>query len=113
VSVITYGVLVDEALQIAAELAEKGVDVEVVDLRTLRPLDIETILNSVEKTGRVVVAYEGYRTGGVGAEIAATIAARCAPAAQCHSLGSCYGRRRRNPRWDRKGFGLGLSLCSG
>jgi len=74
VSVITYGVLVNDALQVAAELAEKGVDVEVVDLRTLRPLDTETILNSVEKTGRVVVAYEGYRTGGVGAEIAATIA---------------------------------------
>ncbi len=74
VSVITYGVLVDDALQAAAELAQQGVEVEVVDLRTLKPLDIETILDSVRRTGRVVVAYEGYKTGGVGAEIAALIA---------------------------------------
>jgi pyruvate/2-oxoglutarate/acetoin dehydrogenase E1 component len=45
-----------------------------VDLRTLKPLDVETILASVERTGRAVVAYEGYRTGGVGAEIVALIA---------------------------------------
>jgi 2-oxoisovalerate dehydrogenase E1 component len=74
VSVITYGVLVNETLHAADELAREDVDVEVVDLRTLRPLDVETILSSVEKTGRVVVAYEGYKTGGVGAEISALIA---------------------------------------
>jgi pyruvate/2-oxoglutarate/acetoin dehydrogenase E1 component len=74
VSVITYGVLVNDALLAAEELAQEGVDVEVVDLRTLRPLDVEAILGSVEKTGRVVVAYEGYKTGGVGAEISAIIA---------------------------------------
>jgi 2-oxoisovalerate dehydrogenase E1 component len=76
VSVVTYGVLVNDALQAAEQLVAEGLDVEVVDLRTLRPLDVEAILRSVEKTGRVVVAYEGYRTGGVGAEISAIIAER-------------------------------------
>jgi 2-oxoisovalerate dehydrogenase E1 component len=74
VSVITYGILVDEALQVAADLARDGIEVEVVDLRSLKPLDVETILDSVKRTGQVVVAYEGYKTGGVGAEISALIA---------------------------------------
>lgn len=74
VSVITYGALVNEAMCAADELAGEGVDVEVIDLRSLKPLDMETILGSVERTGRVVVAYEGYKTGGVGAEISAMIA---------------------------------------
>jgi pyruvate/2-oxoglutarate/acetoin dehydrogenase E1 component len=74
VSVITYGALVGDALEAAEELTAEGIEVEVIDLRTLRPLDVETILASAEKTGRVVVAYEGYRTGGVGAEISALIA---------------------------------------
>ncbi len=47
---------------------------EVIDLRTLKPLDVRTILGSVKRTGRVVVAYEGYKTGGVGAEVSAMIA---------------------------------------
>ena len=76
VSVITYGVLVGEAMRAADELAVEGVDVEVVDLRTLRPLDAETVLTSVKKTGRAVVAHEGYKTGGVGAEVSAMIAER-------------------------------------
>ncbi len=58
----------------AEEIAGQGIDVEVIDLRTLKPLDVETILGCVERTGRVVVAYEGYKTGGVGAEISAMIA---------------------------------------
>jgi pyruvate/2-oxoglutarate/acetoin dehydrogenase E1 component len=74
VSVITYGALVDQAMRAADELSGEGIDVEVIDLRTLKPLDMETILDSVERTGRVVVAYEGYKTGGVGAEISAMIA---------------------------------------
>ena len=74
VSVITYGVLVNEAMDAADELERDGLDVEVIDLRSLKPLDVETILGSVEKTGRAVVAYEGYKTGGVGAEISAMIA---------------------------------------
>ncbi len=76
VSVITYGVLVDQAMRAADKLATEGVDAEVIDLRTLRPLDVETVLTSVKKTGRAVVAYEGYRTGGVGAEVSAMIAER-------------------------------------
>lgn len=74
VSVITYGVLVGEALGAAEALAEEGVDVEVVDLRSLKPLDVDTILHSVRKTGRAVIAYEGCKTGGVGAEVVAIIA---------------------------------------
>jgi 2-oxoisovalerate dehydrogenase E1 component len=74
VSVITYGALVNEAMCAAEEIAGEGIDVEVIDLRTLKPLDVKTILGSVERTGRVVVAYEGYKTGGVGAEISAMIA---------------------------------------
>lgn len=59
---------------LANELAQKGVEIEVIALRTLKLLDIETILASVKRTGWVPVAYEGYETGGVGAEIAALIA---------------------------------------
>jgi 2-oxoisovalerate dehydrogenase E1 component len=74
VSVITYGVLVNEALSAADELAKEGIEVEIVDLRTLKPVDTSTVLESVQKTGRVLVAYEGCKTGGVGAEISAMIA---------------------------------------
>ncbi|MGW0160658.1 alpha-ketoacid dehydrogenase subunit beta [Mycobacterium sp. NPDC003323] len=73
VTVLTYGGLVDTAVS-AAELAEdRGVDVEVVDLRTLNPLDFETITDSVRRTGRAVVMHEGPRTLGFGAELAARI----------------------------------------
>lgn len=74
VSVITYGVLVGEALKAAELLAQENIEVEVLDLRTLKPLDVEAVLRSVEKTNHAVVAYEGYKTGGVGAELAALIA---------------------------------------
>jgi acetoin:2,6-dichlorophenolindophenol oxidoreductase subunit beta len=74
VSVITYGFLVGEALCAAETLAAEGIDIEVIDLRTLRPLDAETILSSVRKTGRAVVAYEGTKFAGAGAEVAALIA---------------------------------------
>jgi pyruvate/2-oxoglutarate/acetoin dehydrogenase E1 component len=74
VTVITYGILVGEALKAAEHLATEGIDVEVLDLRTLKPLDEEAILQSVERTGRAVVAYEGTKTAGVGAEISALIA---------------------------------------
>ena len=70
VTVVTYGALVREALAAAEDLAGEGVDVEVLDLRTLKPLDEAAILASVRKTGRVVVAYEGAKTAGVGAEVA-------------------------------------------
>jgi 2-oxoisovalerate dehydrogenase E1 component beta subunit len=61
-------------LQAAEKLKEQGIDVEVIDLRTLSPLDKETILTSVAKTNRVVIVHEDHRTLGVGAEISAIIA---------------------------------------
>jgi 2-oxoisovalerate dehydrogenase E1 component beta subunit len=73
-SIFCYGFMRTCALEAAETLArEDGLDVEVVDLRTLRPLDTETILASVEKTGKALVVHEANRFGGFGAEIAATI----------------------------------------
>ncbi len=72
-SIITYGAQVLNALDAAEELEKEGLDVEVVDLRTLAPLDKETILASVKKTGKVLILHESARTGGLGGEIAATI----------------------------------------
>ena len=74
VSVITYGLAVHHALQAAEEVAKEGVSVEVVDLRTLKPLDTETVLASVRKTGKALVVHEDNLTGGFGAEVAAIIA---------------------------------------
>ncbi len=70
VTIISYSRMVHVSLQVAAELEKEGVSVEVVDLRSLRPLDEETIIRSVTKTHRAVVAHEGWPYGGVGAEIA-------------------------------------------
>ena len=77
VTAITYGYLRVVTLQAAARLQEEGIEVEVVDLRTLRPWDVETCLGSVRRTGRVAVVYEANRTGGFGAEVAAELAERC------------------------------------
>ena len=76
VSIITYGLMVHESLKAAEELAKDGIDVEIVDLRTLAPLDTETIINSVSKTHRVVIAQEAQRNGGVGAMVASEISER-------------------------------------
>lgn len=73
VTVIAISYMVSKALRAAERLAEEGVDVEVIDLRTLVPLDIETLLQSVRKTNRVVIVHEGCRRGGIGAEIACNI----------------------------------------
>jgi pyruvate dehydrogenase E1 component beta subunit len=73
VSLITYGGSLPKVLEAADLLAADGVDAEVLDLRTLRPLDDETILGSVARTHRAVVVDEGWRTGGIAAEIAARI----------------------------------------
>jgi 2-oxoisovalerate dehydrogenase E1 component beta subunit len=73
-SVVTYAAMVHVALEAAEELAEDGVEIEVVDLRSLVPLDEETVLTSVARTGKAVVLHEAPRTGGFGAEISATIA---------------------------------------
>jgi 2-oxoisovalerate dehydrogenase E1 component beta subunit len=73
ISVITYGAMVQESLAAAENIAKEGVDVEVVDLRSLKPYDRETVLASARKTGKVAVVHEAYRTGGVGGELAALI----------------------------------------
>ncbi|MBI3732917.1 MAG: alpha-ketoacid dehydrogenase subunit beta, partial [Chloroflexi bacterium] len=74
VSVITYGPTVHHALEAAHRLADEGIELEVVDLRTLVPLDDEAIFRTVRKTGKVVVAHEATRTAGFGGEIVARIA---------------------------------------
>jgi 2-oxoisovalerate dehydrogenase E1 component beta subunit len=74
VTVIAYGLMAHYALEAADRVAEDGISVEVVDLRTLRPLDKETVIGSVRKTGKCLVVYEDNRFGGYGAEVAATVA---------------------------------------
>ncbi len=76
VTVVTYGAMVHKALEAAENLSARGVEAEVVDLRTIVPLDEGTILRSIEKTSRALVLYESYRFLGVGAEVAAMIAER-------------------------------------
>jgi len=73
-SVFAYGMMHHYALQAAERVAKEGIDVEVVDLRTLYPVDRETILQSVRKTSKALIVHEDNLTGGYGAEIAATIA---------------------------------------
>lgn len=74
VTVVTYGPPMHESLKAAEALEAEGISAEVIDLRTLYPWDTETVMASVEKTGRLVVAHETHITGGFGAEIAATVA---------------------------------------
>lgn len=66
--------MVHRALQAAHQFAAEGIEVEVLDLRTLAPMDVATLLTSVQKTGRLVVAHEAWKIGGLGAEVAATVA---------------------------------------
>ena len=72
-TIVTYSRMVHEAQQAAEELAELGVDTEVVDLRSLQPLDTDTVIESVKKTQRAMVVHEAVRFGGMGGEIAAQI----------------------------------------
>lgn len=74
VTVIAIGGMIAHALEAADQLASSGISVEVIDPRTLVPFDLDTILRSVEKTGRVIIAHEAHKRGGPGAEIAALIA---------------------------------------
>ncbi len=74
VTVLCYGTMVHVALGV---VAEAGVDAEVIDLRTLVPLDIDTIVASVEKTGRCMIVHEATRTSGFGAELSAQVQERC------------------------------------
>ncbi len=76
ISIITYGAMVRESIKAAEVLEKENIDVEIIDLRTVAPLDIATIIASVEKTGRVVVVQEAQKQAGVGAQVAAEIAER-------------------------------------
>ncbi len=73
ISIISYGRMMERCLQAAEELAKDGISAEVMDLRSLRPLDTEAIVSSAIKTGRVLIVHEACRFGGFGGEIAATI----------------------------------------
>jgi pyruvate dehydrogenase E1 component beta subunit len=73
VTIITYSKMVQTSLQAAEQLAKEGIEAEVVDLRTLRPLDMGPVLESFRKTNRAVIAEEGWRSYGVGAEVAARL----------------------------------------
>ena len=77
VTLVSYSHMVETSLVAAAVLADEGVDVEVIDLRTTFPLDLDMIETSVKKTGRVVVASEAPGYGGVAAEVAASIQEHC------------------------------------
>ncbi|MEJ1330311.1 alpha-ketoacid dehydrogenase subunit beta [Latilactobacillus sakei] len=76
VSIITYGAMVREAKKAAENLAKDNISVEIIDLRTIAPLDIKTIIASVEKTGRVVIVQEAQKQAGVGAQVASEISER-------------------------------------
>lgn len=73
VSIVTHGKMVHLALQAATKLAKEGIEADVLDLRSLRPLDVDAILETVHKTNRVVYLEEGWPYGGIGAQVAATI----------------------------------------
>lgn len=75
-TIITYGAMVQESLKAAEELEKEGHSVEVIDLRTVQPLDIDTIVKSTEKTGRVVVVQEAQKQAGVGANVVSELSER-------------------------------------
>lgn len=77
VTIIAYGAMTHNALQAANIVASEGIEAEVIDLRTLVPLDIETVVASVVKTGRVIIVHEAPRTSGYGAELVAVINEHC------------------------------------
>jgi pyruvate dehydrogenase E1 component beta subunit len=77
VTIIAFSIMVDTALKAAEALAGQGVSAEVINLRTIRPLDIDTIVESVKKTSRVVSVEEGWPFAGIGSEIIATVVEHC------------------------------------
>jgi pyruvate dehydrogenase E1 component beta subunit len=77
VTLIAWGAVVPTALEAAARVSSEGIDVEVIDPRTLSPMDWDTLTASVDKTGRLVVAHEAPRTAGPGGEVVANIVERC------------------------------------
>jgi 2-oxoisovalerate dehydrogenase E1 component beta subunit len=77
VTILAWGAMLYEAISAAEQAAEQGIECEIVDLRTLWPLDVETIANSVKKTGRVIVVHEAPKTCGFGAELVALVNEHC------------------------------------
>lgn len=77
VTLISWGAMMKDTLEAATKLAENGITAEVIDVRTIQPLDEETIVQSVQKTGRAVIVHEAPRSGGWGAEIIARIQEHC------------------------------------
>jgi len=73
VTVVSYSKMLETSMKAADQLAQEGIDIEIVDLRTLRPLDMEPVLESFKKTNRAVIVEEGWRSYGVGAEVSARI----------------------------------------
>jgi pyruvate dehydrogenase E1 component beta subunit len=91
VTIVAFSIMVDVALKAAEALAEQGISAEIINLRTIRPLDVETIIASVKKTNRVVSVEEGWPFAGIGAEIAMTVTEHCfdwldAPPVRVHGL---------------------------
>ena len=74
ITVVSYGLMMHYSLQAAEILQQEGISVEVVDLRSVKPIDRDTIVSSVTKTGKVLIVHEDNLTGGVGSEVAAIIA---------------------------------------
>tara|TARA_R110002051_G_scaffold466_4_gene2068 strand:+ start:3953 stop:4954 length:1002 start_codon:yes stop_codon:yes gene_type:complete len=77
VTLVTYGPLVATAIDAAVAASDDGISLEVIDLRSLSPVDFDTVAASVQKTGRLVITHEASESGGLGAEIAATLTDRC------------------------------------
>jgi pyruvate dehydrogenase E1 component beta subunit len=91
VTIVAFSIMVGAALHAAEELAKQGISAEVINLRTIRPLDIDTIVKSVKKTSRVVTVEEGWPFAGIGAEIAMQVTEHCfdwldAPPMRVHGL---------------------------
>lgn len=77
VTLVAYGPLVKTALDAASAAADEGISIEVIDLRSLAPVDYDTVVASVRRTGRLVITHEAGQSGGLGAEVAASITERC------------------------------------
>jgi pyruvate/2-oxoglutarate/acetoin dehydrogenase E1 component len=86
VTVVAVGSMVPVSLRAAEALESEGIDVEVVDLRSLQPLDTSTVLDSVKRTGRLVTVHESWVTGGLGAEVVARVAETCPHALRAPSI---------------------------
>ena len=116
VTIVSFSMGMSYALKAADELAKEGIEAEVIDLRTLRPMDTETIIASVKKTGRIVTVEEGWPQAGIGAEIAARVmrarvrlsrraghARRPARTCRCRTRPTWKSSRcRRSPKWSRR-----------